>query len=238
MTIAIIASIIALGAVIQRVAGTGFGLIAVPVLALFMGPKVAIPFAIIIGTVNVLIVLAQTWRYTSVKRAAIMSIASLIGIIPGVMLVHAVSSAILNIWIGALILLALTITMSTPKAQLPDTPPLWGITGVLMGLTNSTAGMGGPAIIVYSAAARWPHKMFVATSQVIFTVAGLASLAGLGVQGVHSSELIAGFSGLAVGAWLGARLAKKIPDHWGRKATITLAALGAVSTIIRGVISL
>lgn len=112
------------------------------------------------------------------------------------------------------------------------------VAGAFSGLMTAAAGVGGPALAVYALGTGWNHRAFVATCQLHFAAVGAMSIAMKGFPSWRLSEVSVALTALIAGAALGHLAEDRLPIHHARVALATVALLGAVATIIKGVTSL
>ena len=109
---------------------------------------------------------------------------------------------------------------------------------------NTAAGVGGPAVSMYSIATRWQHKSFAATMQPYFFTIGALSLASkaLTAPATFPSLPAAMWAAVAaaclVGLVLGDVAARFVHARAAQILLIVLAYLGAAATIVRGVLDM
>lgn len=245
MTTAAFALAILAGAFLQRVSGMGLGLVTAPVLMLIYGPVEGILIVNVLATVNAF---ASTFTVRSDidwKHVAIIGPALLLGIIPGALVVRELPSDPLLILVGTMLLIALS-AVTAGKRHIPDasgTRPA-ALAGAIGGFMNTLAGAAGPAITVYAQAARWDQRMYAATLQPIFFIAGLGSFLAkmlMGAADLSTTEPLVwpvGLVALAIGLLLGVKTAPRVPKPTGRAIALTLAILGGAIAVIRGVLGL
>ncbi|MDN6237297.1 MAG: sulfite exporter TauE/SafE family protein, partial [Corynebacterium flavescens] len=112
------------------------------------------------------------------------------------------------------------------------------------GFTKTLAGVAGPVGTGYAQAAKWPQHVYVATLQPIFLVGGLVSVVAklsVGAGGFeHVNWLIcpAGIVGMFIGLFLVSKIAHRVPREKARILSLSVAGLGALSALIRGIITL
>lgn len=103
---------------------------------------------------------------------------------------------------------------------------------------NVTAGVGGPAIVLYAVSTAWEHRKFVATFQFYSIFVNLASLAAKGgLPHVAPAALIVSFVALAVGLAGGELLSRRVDHEIARRLAIGLALAGAVFTVVKGLLA-
>jgi uncharacterized protein len=224
------------GAGIQRVSGLGFSLIAAPLLVLVLGPYDGISLNNTLAVGVAAATLALSWRQVDTRRALTLVPAGLVGVLPGVLVARTVPDAPLRVLIGGLVLLGLAVTVLTPRAALPPTTAVNLATGLASGFMTASAGIGGPALVLYAALTGWPQPAFAATAQLSF--AGQSALA-LGLKGVPALGPYQWvlFALAAVGGLLGGGvLARRVPPATAERLAIVLALLGAAATFTQGLL--
>ncbi|MEV8143754.1 sulfite exporter TauE/SafE family protein [Specibacter sp. NPDC078709] len=232
------------GAIMQRLTGMGFSLVAAPFLVLIMGPVAGVTMVNFCSAAASACVLAVVIKHVDWKRYLVLAPSALLGILPGVAIVAIVPSAWLQIGIGTVVVASLTLSLC-----LRSTKPEAGLgalitAGATSGIMSATAGIGGPAISVYAVAARWEQRSFAATMQPYFLTTGAAAIAAkmlldpaampglpLWTWGVAAAAIV---SGLVAGELL----AKRMPLAWARRLVIFLAYAGALAATLRGMAEL
>lgn len=104
--------------------------------------------------------------------------------------------------------------------------------GTLAGFTTMVANSGGPVMAMYFLATRTPIKVFLGTSAWFFAIVNLVKvpfLAGLGLftPSVLLMDLLLAPL-VVIGALIGIRLAKRMPQQLFDRLVIVLTVLGAV----------
>jgi uncharacterized membrane protein YfcA len=136
----------------------------------------------------------------------------------------------------------LTVLLVLKSAVLPPRRRYLLTAGGLSGFMNTAAGVGGPAVSMYSIATRWQHKSFAATMQPYFFTIGTFSLVSKALTAPASFPALPFAMWAAVaaaclaGLVLGDVASKFVPARAAQLLLIVLAYLGAAATIIRGVL--
>lgn len=235
---------VAVGACLQRISGMGVGLIAAPVLSLLLGPIDGILLVNLLAVINAA---TNTWGMRADvdwKKFAPIALALVIGVVPGTWVVANAPTNVLLVLVGALLLLALTV-VTLGKRYVPRVEGAVpaALSGVIGGFMNTLAGVAGPAITVYAEAARWPQRVYAATLQPIFLVAGTLSFtvkvaAGAAdVRGIEPALWVATLAALAVGIGAGKRLAPRVPSTTAHKIALGLAFAGGATALVRGLLA-
>lgn len=245
VTVAGIVLAVGVGAALQRVSGMGLGLIAGPALSLLLGPTVGILMVNVLAAVNaaantVVLRKAIDWR-----RFVPIAVTMVCGALPAALLIRAVSSALLLVLVGVLLLIALSV-VTLGKRYVPQVEGALpaGLAGAVGGFMNTLAGVAGPAITVYTQAARWPHHVYAATLQPLFLVSGLLSFLVKEVTGAANLAQISptmwctAFGAMVIGIVAGAKLAPRVKSTKAHKLALTLAFLGGITALVRGLVGL
>ncbi|GAB3846966.1 sulfite exporter TauE/SafE family protein [Nesterenkonia populi] len=245
--VGIIAAAVLIGTVLQRMSGTGVGLVVAPVLSILLGPGFGVLVTNLTTTVSGFLIMLSVWGAIHWRRFFLMLVPIILGAIPGAWLVGQLSAGWLSIILGSIVVFALLVTF-TLKA-LPEWPgPIpTMLAGGIGGFFNTTSGVAAPVMVIHSRLARWDHRSFAATLQPIFmTMGAVSALSKILMGSVDTTptdglpELPHLFLGIVcfvlVGIYIGTRLARFVPAPWARTAAMVLAGLGGVGAIVRGVL--
>ena len=241
LTTGLVLGAVVMGAGMQRVTGMGFALVAAPFLVLLLGPVEGVVLVNVCGAVTAGAIIFRVLRDIDWKRYAALAASALLGIIPAAILIRFIAPAVLEISIGVILAVGLTVLLVLKSATLPERRRYLLTAGGLSGFMNTAAGVGGPAVSMYSIATRWQHKSFAATMQPYFFTIGTFSLVSKAVTAPASFPVLPLAMWVAVavaclaGLVLGDLAAKHVPARAAQILLIILAYLGAAATIIRGV---
>lgn len=241
----VILAVVLVGALMQRISGMGLGLIGAPVLSLLLGPVAGVLIINVLAGINAIF---QTWSVRDSvewRRFWLIGPVMLVGSIPGAWVVMNTSTPVLQILIGALVLMGLGVTTFRRQQRRVDGAGYAMAAGAVGGFMNTIAGIAGPAITVYAQAAQWQHRTFSATLQPLFFVSAMVSLLAKGFSGGLSAvmdtpwplwplALVCMLIGLAAGT----RISRRIPMPVARRIALWMAAAGAVVTLVRGIMQL
>ncbi|WGH93222.1 sulfite exporter TauE/SafE family protein [Auritidibacter ignavus] len=247
-TLIIIVLAVMVGTVLQRLSGTGVGLVVAPVLSLVLGPTAGVLLTNMTTTISGFLLMLSVWSRIRWRQYWWIIIPALPGAWAGAWLVSQLSAAWLFILLGTIIVLALLITVS-----LRDLPEFTGrtatvVTGTLGGLFNSTSGVAAPVMVIYARISRWDQRSFAATLQPIFMTMGALSVvmklwtgavedspeAGVSLAVLVVFLVVAIVGGLAIALLL----SRYVSALLARRMAMTLAGLGGISAIVRGVFQL
>ncbi|WGW12603.1 sulfite exporter TauE/SafE family protein [Saxibacter everestensis] len=243
---ALILLAIFVGACSQRITGMGFALVSAPFLVLLLGPFPGVMVVNLCGIISSGFVLSRVWRSVEWKTCGWLVMFAVIGIIPGAWLASVVHPTALEITIGGLLIVALSISILASKFADAASPTLPNkmAAGFLSGAMNAAAGVGGPAVSVYAVATRWEQRAFAATLQPYLLVVSVLSLTGkliLEPTGWPTIPIWLWASMLGVlmaGVFVGDKLSHRVSPLTARRILIVLAYAGALATLIKGLVSL
>jgi uncharacterized protein len=226
------------GALTQRVTGIGFALVCAPLLVLIAGPFNGVVLSNLLGLTVSAIVFITHWRDTEWKKGLLLAVPALIAIPFGAWVARNVPAPQLMVIIGLLVIVALGAVLLSERARVLRGPGGAAVAGASSGFMNVTAGVGGPAIVLYAVSTAWEHRKFVATFQFysIFTN-GASLVAKGGLPHVTLLELALSFGALAVGLLGGEVVSRHIDHNLARRLAIGLALTGAVFTVVKGVLT-
>jgi uncharacterized membrane protein YfcA len=195
----VVASVIVAGAsLVQGVVGFGFGLICVPLLSLLFSPTQAVGINFVIGSLNVLIILAMLWRKVDLRRMVVLIIISLVFAVPGAFILVVLDRRMALIAIGASICLLAAFSLINRNRQVAVfRHPGFGygaatVSGFLMGAFT----LAGPPMIVYLHQTGMPKEDVKANVQFYFCVLNLFVLPFFIRNGVVTVE--SSLNGLAL----------------------------------------
>lgn len=238
MTLALLAAALLLGAATQRLTGMGYALVSAPLLVFVVGPLAGVQLLQVAGIVISLLVLVQVWRDVEVRKAILLLLPALIGVVPGAYLARTLPPAVLAVVVGGMVIVALSAVVLSERARVFTGTGGLLTAGLLSGFMNATAGVGGPAVVLYALSTGWPHRAFVATVQLYFVGLAAVSLAALGWPTLDPVAWVVAAGSTAVGLVLGQILAQRISSETARRLMIVVALAGAVVTVVKGVLDI
>ena len=230
------------GALAQRVTGMGFAMVSGPFLVLLLDPLSGVVLVNLCGLTSSLIVLWRTYREVDWRLAAGLIVTCVLGTLPGALFAVVMPARGLEIFIGSLIVVTLTLSLVLNRFA----PPMrrsWtavGVTGLISGAMSSSAGVGGPALSTLALLSRWEQRSFAATIQPVFVATSSAAVMSKllfdpsgwpDLDGVTWALLLGALVG---GQVLGEWLSRITPVQAARTGMLALAFLGGLLTIGRG----
>lgn len=223
------------GSVIQRATGAGFALISAPFIILHLGPLDGVVTTSVLGGLSSLLIYAGHIRHVEYRKTIPLTLAAIVGIIPGALMMHFLPAPPMQIASGSLMVVALVISLFGSRMSWLDSGGGRVGAGLLGGLMQSVGGVGGPAVIAYANASRWEHRKFATSVQFYFVVTGVAAVAMLWRwPAMTLLEWAEALVALALGTLLGNYLARYMGPRLGRTVSMILAFCGAIMVIVNG----
>jgi uncharacterized membrane protein YfcA len=230
----LLGGIIVLGASVQRMAGIGFALVAVPALVLLLGPAEGVVLAnCATGAVSA-VGLAGCWREVRLNAMLPLVAAAACTVPAGSWVAARLPEPVLLAGMGALVSAAVLLVMA--GARVPSLRGTKGAfaAGAASGFMNSSAGVGGPALSLYAVNADWTVREFVPNAQFYGVVVNALSVAVNGVPHLAAPLWLLVTAGIAAGAVIGKALAERVPEKRARPLVLLLALAGGLTTLSKG----
>jgi uncharacterized protein len=225
-------------ALLRGFTGFGFGLAAVPLLSLVLPPAKVVPFVVVLQVIVGVVGLRNAWRLCHWHAVRGLSPGMVLGIPIGVVALTALPADPVRLAIGGVILASVLLLWR--GLRLPPSPSrgLTATVGLVAGVMNGLASMGGPPIVVYLMALSHRAATVRATSIVYFLLAAVVSSLAMTWRGLVDTEILlwslASVPVLIAGTYLGNRgFTRAAPHHHRITSMVKLSVLAAL-LIARG----
>jgi hypothetical protein len=211
--------------------GFGDALIAMPLLTLVVGVQTATPLVAFVGPTVAITIVWRNWHSIDLKATWHLVFASLIGIPIGVLVLKTAPEETVKRVLGLLIILISLYNLVRPKLMTLYQRKWAYLFGFVAGVLGGAYNTSGPPVVIYGALRRWPPERFRATLQGYFLPTGLLTLAGHGLGGLWTAQVLQ-FYGLALplllmAIFLGGKLNQRIPPgRFEKLIYLTLFMLG------------
>ena len=187
----ITASLILIAAYTFRgVTGFGSGLIATPLLALFLPLTFAIPFISLLDMTASLTHISHTRQHISWKAIFRAIPFAFIGVPIGLYALQTVDTLILVKALGVFIILFATYSLISPKLKKSDSVIWPAFAGFFGSLIGAMFGTGGPFYVFYFQIQQFEKSVFRATCAAVFLLDGLIRAAGFTYSGFYTSTVL------------------------------------------------
>jgi uncharacterized membrane protein YfcA len=207
--VAVLVVVVFAASMVNGVAGFGFALVAVALMAVVLEPRPAVVLMSVITPLIQTFQLRYHWAFRAVTgRLVPMLVAAAAGTIVGANLlvilpgfVLAIALGLLTLWfvIGSLRREPMRLAPSTARRLAPGV-------GLLAGISNGTLGASGPILGSYLLAIGLTGRHFVFAISIAFAVMSAVRVGSLAVLGEYTATLLLLGAGLAIPAWTGQRI--------------------------------
>lgn len=230
-------AVVAVAAMLRRLTGFGFAMIAVALLSLTIRVEDAVLTTLLLqlflGLKNARFIAAHT-KWSFIPWIAVGAVA---GTPAGLLVISHANESVLRLAIGLFVLLGLVPMWSAERIRLTATPAKTVFSGFLAAFLNSTAAMPGPPLVGYLMATRdIDLETRRATLIGIFTFLCIVSVVGWATAG----RIVPGAAWLAVllmpATFLGDQLGRALHVSFSRvvinRLSVAIAATSAAAMIV------
>lgn len=237
MTIIIGLFVIFLASFSEGLSSIGFGA-SIPILALFISPKVVIPLTMILSAPIVAMILFDVRKHIDLKKMGILILFSIIGVPFGTYILLVVDIFTLKLLIGFIIILASIALLLNIKKRIKNEKLAFGSAGFISGLMNSSVGISFPPIALLFENQDMKKQKFranlVAYSSILLIVTVLAFILG-GLVNMEVLNYSAMFLPSAVaGTLLGIKTSSRVKDNSFKKFVLLVLIIAGVFSILSG----
>jgi uncharacterized membrane protein YfcA len=221
----------------QGLSGFGSVLVALPLLALFLDFKIAVPLVSLWGmTINIILLLSLR-RHLSLKRILPLAVAALPGIPLGVYILKNVSVWVLEMVLGGLLVVfSLYFVWSGGKTRILARGWAYAA-GFCSGCLGGGLAMSGPPVIIYTALQPWPKDEIKSTLTGFFFLSGLFILAAQAASGLITTTVLSwsvlSIPFVVVGVFLGSWFYDKLDTNRYRQVIVWLITLLGLLTLAK-----
>ena len=236
--LAVVAAAVFAGAALNALAGFGFALVTVPLMALVVGPKDAVVLSAIVGLVSNWGVLVRSRADVDRPVATRILVGSFVGMPLGVLVLTRIAEDPLKILIAVAVLISAAV-LATGRTLSDPRPRTDVAAGFASGLFNTSIGISGPPVVMLLAGRDMAKAPFRATSVTVFGIAGVVALVLFAVSGrFDRTVLVAAAVALPatpLGWFAGDRIHRRVDEEPFRRLVLALMVVTA-TVVIAGVV--
>jgi uncharacterized membrane protein YfcA len=230
-------SVLIAGSCLQGLTGFGYSLLCLPLLALFLPVRDAVPILIATSIILNILVWAGARRCVRLPALLPLMLAGLVGTPLGVWLLGVIDDWMLKAAIGILVILASLLYMTGFRVTIRRYRITMLAVGLLSGVLNGSTSLSGPPVILLLVNQDASRDTFLGSLSIYFLCLNLVAVPALIVGGLYSMEAvrmtIMGAPLVLAGGLLGTWLSRRMGDREFRKASLVfLALLGIVSLLL------
>lgn len=233
--LALAGAIVAVGAATQGVVGTGFAMVAAPLLVLIDPALVPVPL-IILAVVHAALAVTREGRHADWRGVGWLLLGRVPGTALGVLAVVTLSQRGFGLVVGGCVLAFVILSVLTWRPRLRPRSLL--LAGVASGAGATAAAIGGPPLALLYQHSAGPRVR--GTLAAVFVAGSAMSVFALAVAGQVTTEslldaaLLLPF--LVIGFVLSGPARRTIDEGWMRTAVLTVATASAVLLILRSAV--
>ncbi len=225
---------------VKGVTGLGFSTVCLPLLALSVGLKDALPLVIIPSVCSNVVVMVGAGHFVStVKRFRLMLAMTVPGILLGLWVLYLIDGELAGAVLGVVLIAFCLFSYTNPDFRLPQKleAALGPVSGFLTGLVNGVTGSQVMPSMPYLMSLNLKRDVFVQAINCSFTLSSLIMALGLAKLGLLTLPVIVvSAAGVAV-AFFGLRLGEKLRNRLStdqfRNAVLGILVVMAVILIAR-----
>lgn len=239
MPSAIVFFIAMTGAAVQAVTGFGYGILVMAVLPLFLPMEQAVMVSTMTSMLLNCTVLAPRIRHAQVRYVWLPVLFSSAAGAAGLFWLSGSSPALYKRLLGLLLCaLAVWFLCFSKRVRIRATAASAAAAGAVSGVCGALFSISGPPMVLYYVSVLDDSQQYMATTQLYFMINNLVTLAlraafGLWPSGLTSPVCCAA-AGLAIGAWIGSRLFRKLDGAAVKKFVYVFMALSGVYIALGG----
>ncbi|MFP5224898.1 MAG: TSUP family transporter, partial [Actinomycetota bacterium] len=198
---------VGLGAAAQTSVGFGLGLVSVAFLVAAVGPAQAIAAILFLSFLTNAMVVAREWQNTVWPKALMLAVPSLAIQLIFAQPVKRLDNQTATLLAGIVVLLAAAMLLSGMRAASLTGGRGLALAGGASALMNMTAGLGGPAAVLYATNAGWQPTMWRPTINLYFMINNAATMLLLDLRPPSDARL---YLAAAAGGLVGVAMARQI----------------------------
>ena len=214
---------------IQGLSGFGSVLLSLPLLALFLEVKTAIPVVALFGvalTIFLLIQLRQHWEW---KKIYPLCLGAAPGAPLGVWFLNRTDAHFIQ-WIVGAVLLAYALYSLFLKPSFRATGTAWAyMSGFVAGCLGGAISAAGPPVIIYTSLQSWSKDQIKVTLQGFFLISGIVIIISQAMGGLVTSHVLQYFLAallpLIIGTWVGSLLYGRLKEETYRKILMVIMGI-------------
>ena len=235
------AAVVCGAAMLKGAIGFGFPLVAVPLLSLIVGPRVAIPVVAFPTLLSNVLVLRRGGAGDA-RSMIVVLVAIALGTPAGALLIKALEPRVLSALVGAVAMLyvlaiAFRLTFKIPAAAGRRAGP---VIGLLAGLMGGATGISSPLLAIYLHFLRFEKRPFVFWMTVMFFVVNIAQVLSYLRLGLYSGPVrqMAFWACLpmAVGTLAGLALQDRLQQRGFERLVLGVVGLASLNLLGRSLL--
>lgn len=233
---AVFAGIASLGMLVQSTVGFAGSLVAIPLFALFMSPREAVPaYCCTMLAVNIFLV-CEGRRHVEWRSVRGLLIGGLPGVPIGAYALKNLPVHVIGAAISIITLIFGILFLSRVRVRFPVHPLTEPSIGLLSGMLGGSISESGPPVVVYALSREWPKDKFRSSLLAYFLCLAVTAAVSYTSLGMVKSHLLmlsaAGLLPALAAGHLGVWLKERINESTFRLVVlVTVIAVGVIGLV-------
>jgi len=223
---------------IAGLTGFGFSLVSVPLMIIFLPPKIVVPIILIHSVLINMLIFFEARKWLDLKMVWPLMIAGIIGMPFGTYLLMFLDVSVLKVFIGSIITIFSIAFLKGLQKKIKNERLGFAPVGFISGLLNGSTTMSGPPVILFFTNQRVKKQVFRANLVAYFTVLNLATIPAFIVGGLITTEVInytlLFLIAMVVGSITGIKLAHKIKEKLFRNIALFIVTIAGLLSVLSG----
>ena len=234
-TVVVIAAIF-IASFTQGLVGFGFGLVAVPILVLFLSPSLVVPLICLLATVLTSMVLFEARKYVNIKKITPLFIGGVVGMPLGIWVLKVIDADLIKVSMGSIIVLFGIVSLIGFRRHVLQESKALGIIGLASGFLNSSTALSGPPVILFFSNQGWKKEEFRANIIAYFVGLNIITLVSFYFSGFLTSEVfqvsLYTFPPMILGTLVGIYLSRRVSQNVFAKLALIIVTGAGITSII------
>jgi uncharacterized membrane protein YfcA len=227
------------GGLIQGTIGTGSSLFAVPLLVLFLSPKVVVPMMIIECLYVNSYISSKCRDHTNIKRILILLLAGFAGMIPGVRILAVLPPKYIKILMGVTIALVAAAYLAGFRRKMKDEKIASIPIGLVSGFLSGSISMSGPPIVLFFVNQEVDKGFFRGNLALYFLILNILTIPVFFLNGLITKDVLEWtlllFPGIAAGTILGNKISANVTEKNIKKMALIIVLIAGISSLLSGI---
>ncbi len=207
---------------VQGISGFGTALVAMPLLALFLDVKIAVPLCVLNGLLVTLFLTIRLKSHINWKKIAPLVLGCIPGVYVGVTILKKADDFVIRITLGILILAYALYCLFYSK-RIKAIRPGWSyVAGFLTGAIGGAFSAGGPPTIIYTTLTGWSKDLIKATLSGFFLLTGIFIASAHAYAGITTNTVLHYFAISSLPVVMGVFIGSLCYDKFDRKTYLTI----------------
>lgn len=234
------ALIASLGMLVQSVVGFAGSLLAVPLFALLMSPRDAVPaYAFLLLVVNGFLV-CEGRRHIEWRAVRGLLLGGLPGVPLGALVLKHLPTGVIGAAISAVTLLFGLLFLARVRIRFPVHPATEPLLGLVSGMLGGSISESGPPVVVYGLSREWAKDVFRSSLLAYFLCLAVAATLSYVALGMVTGQMLllaaAALLPALAAARLGVLVKQRIPERAFRLIVLATIIVVSISGLLKHLI--